>query len=158
MNCSTFANSHNPEDSKPPGHHTDISEPDAQFTASYPDELVVRLAHLAGLMEARGQIELHDWDSLCQAIQQIITAYDQDRFENFNPTCIEDAAERWFTSQFGTDNNKEPLEKTSPTICSPEHLISMSKRNFKPLSTMITTAAGKSHSPSTTPPSEKQIR
>lgn len=60
MNHSTPIKPHNPEDSKPPGHHTNMEKSDTQSTASYPDELVVRLAHLAGLLEAHGQIELHD--------------------------------------------------------------------------------------------------
>lgn len=64
-----------------------------------PDELVVRLAHYAGEMEAKGRISPPEWDDLCSAIQTAMDLYYNNPSET-NPFHIEDIAEKVFLEKF----------------------------------------------------------
>lgn len=98
--------------------------PKMEVIVPRPDDLVVRLAHLAGTLEANGQIEEMEWENLSGAIQKIIQAYDNDPSENFAPSSIDDAAEKYFIQEFGS--NQEVIKKT------PEKLVAEAKAPQKP--------------------------
>ena len=91
-----------PED----GKVVQVGEPGAGF-AVLPevDELVVRMAHMAGEMEVRKEIEPMEWDDLCAAITDAIKEY-YDNPSETNPFEIEDVADRVLRERFGA----KPLE------------------------------------------------
>ena len=64
------------------------------------DELVVQMAHMAGEMEARKEIEPMDWEELCEAIRDAIHEYYENPSET-NPFQAEDVAERVLRARFG---------------------------------------------------------
>lgn len=83
---------------------------DAKLLPQYlPDELVVRLAHYAGEMEAKNQIAPPEWDDLCSAIRKTMDRYYADPNET-NPFHIEDIAEQVFLEHFpiGEKTNGHP--------------------------------------------------
>lgn len=65
------------------------------------DELVVRMAHYSGAMEARKEIEPMEWDDLCGAIRDAVKEY-YDNPSETNPFVIEDIAEKVFRARFGS--------------------------------------------------------
>lgn len=94
----------------------------AKMTLQYlPDELVVRLAHYAGEMEAKKQIDPPEWDDLFSAIRDAMDRYYADPNET-NPFHIEDVAEQVFTERFpaGEGSKRKPKSIQLPdgsTIC-----------------------------------------
>lgn len=67
--------------------------------ANLPDELVVRMAHEAGWMEAEGKIELHSWEDLRAAIYEAICNYRKEHNER-NPFSIEETIENILIGRF----------------------------------------------------------
>lgn len=64
-----------------------------------PDEITMRLSHLAGMLESRGEIASSEWDDLTRAIQDAENAYYNDvRFTT--ASSIEEVAERIFKERF----------------------------------------------------------
>lgn len=64
-----------------------------------PDEITMRLSHLAGMMESRGEIASSEWDDLTRAIKDAENAYYNDvRFTT--ASSIEEVAERIFKERF----------------------------------------------------------
>lgn len=70
-----------------------------------PDEITMRLSHLAGMMESRGEIASSEWDDLTRAIKDAEIAYYNDvRF--ITASSIEEVAERIFTERFPVSLDK----------------------------------------------------
>lgn len=64
-----------------------------------PDEITMRLSHLAGMMESRGEIICSEWDDMSKAIKDAENAYYNDvRFTT--ASSIEEVAERIFKERF----------------------------------------------------------
>lgn len=64
-----------------------------------PDEITMRLSHLAGMMESRGEITCSEWDDMSKAIKDAENAYYNDvRFTT--ASSIEEVAERIFKERF----------------------------------------------------------
>lgn len=64
-----------------------------------PDEITMRLSHLAGMMESRGEITCSEWDEMSKAIKDAENAYYNDvRFTT--ASSIEEVAERIFKERF----------------------------------------------------------
>lgn len=64
-----------------------------------PDEITMRLSHLAGMLESRGEITCSEWDDLTRAIKDAENAYYNDvRFTT--ASSIEEVAERIFKERF----------------------------------------------------------
>ena len=64
-----------------------------------PDEITMRLSHLAGMLESRGEIASSEWDDLTRAIKDAENAYYNDvRFTT--ASSIEEVAERIFKERF----------------------------------------------------------
>lgn len=74
------------------------------------DELVVRLAHMAGELEARKEIAAPEWDDLCGAIRDAIQEYYENPSET-NPFVVEDVAEKVFRERFARVPDIEAIEK-----------------------------------------------
>lgn len=64
------------------------------------DELVVRMAHMAGELETRKEIEPMEWGDLCAAIQDAIKEY-YDNSSDANPFHVEDVADKVLRERFG---------------------------------------------------------
>lgn len=77
------------------------------------DELVVRMAHLAGELESRNEIETMDWEELCEAIRDAIHEYYEDPSET-NPFQVEEVAERVLIARFG---EAKPLGEVLSDAC-----------------------------------------
>lgn len=74
------------------------------------DELVVRMAHYSGAMEARKEIEPMEWDDLCGAIRDAIKEY-YDNPSETNPFQADDIAEKVLRERFGAKPDTiKPLE------------------------------------------------
>lgn len=74
------------------------------------DELVVRISHMAGEMEARKEIEPMEWGDLCAAIQDAIKEY-YDNPSATNPFQVEDVAEQVLKARFGSKpDTVQPIE------------------------------------------------
>lgn len=70
-----------------------------------PDEITMRLSHLAGMLESRGEIASSEWDDLTRAIKDAEIAYYNDvRF--ITASSIEEVAERIFTERFPVSLDK----------------------------------------------------
>lgn len=64
-----------------------------------PDEITMRLSHLAGMMESRGEITCSEWDDMSKAIKDAENAYYNDvRFTT--ASSLEEVAERIFKERF----------------------------------------------------------
>lgn len=64
-----------------------------------PDEITMRLSHLAGMLESRGEIASSEWDDMSKAIKDAENAYYNDvRFTT--ASSIEEVAERIFKERF----------------------------------------------------------
>lgn len=64
-----------------------------------PDEITMRLSHLAGMLESRGEIASSEWDDLSRAIRDAENAYYNDvRFTA--ASSLEEVAERIFKERF----------------------------------------------------------
>lgn len=64
-----------------------------------PDEITMRLSHLAGWMESRGEITCSEWDDMSKAIKDAENAYYNDvRFTK--ASSLEEVAERIFKERF----------------------------------------------------------
>lgn len=64
-----------------------------------PDEITMRLSHLAGWMESRGEITCSEWDDMSKAIKDAENAYYNDvRFTT--ASSLEEVAERIFKERF----------------------------------------------------------
>lgn len=89
-------------------HAPETSEPAAPVKETQmPDELVVRLAHYAGEMEAKGQIAAPEWDDLCAAIRDAIDEY-YGHPNGTNPFVVEDIADKVFRERFPVREHSEP--------------------------------------------------
>lgn len=81
-----------------------------------PDELVVRLAHEAGWLEAEGKIEIHSWEDLQTAIRDAITEY-YDHPSEKNPFTIEETIEKILLEQYPSDPaTAKNTEVTKPSL------------------------------------------
>ena len=70
-----------------------------------PDEITMRLSHLAGMLESRGEITCSEWDDMSKAIKDAENAYYNDvRF--ITASSIEEVAERIFTERFPVSLDK----------------------------------------------------
>ena len=70
-----------------------------------PDEITMRLSHLAGMMESRGEIICSEWDEMSKAIKDAENAYYNDvRFTT--ASSIEEVAERIFKERFPVSLDK----------------------------------------------------
>lgn len=70
-----------------------------------PDEITMRLSHLAGMLESRGEIASSEWDDLTRAIKDAENAYYNDvRFTT--ASSIEEVAERIFKERFPVSLDK----------------------------------------------------
>lgn len=70
-----------------------------------PDEIIMRLSHLAGMLESRGEIASSEWDDLTRAIKDAENAYYNDvRFTT--ASSIEEVAERIFKERFPVSPDK----------------------------------------------------
>lgn len=70
-----------------------------------PDEIIMRLSHLAGMLESRGEIASSEWDDLTRAIKDAENAYYNDvRFTT--ASSIEEVAERIFKERFPVSLDK----------------------------------------------------
>lgn len=70
-----------------------------------PDEITMRLSHLAGMLESRGEIASSEWDDLTRAIKDAENAYYNDvRFTT--ASSIEEVAERIFKERFPVSPDK----------------------------------------------------
>lgn len=76
-----------------------------------PDELIVRLAHEAGWIEAEGKIELASWDELQTAIRDAIKEY-YDHASEKNPFDIEETIEKILLERYPAA--AEPVKNTAP--------------------------------------------
>lgn len=64
-----------------------------------PDELTMRLSHLAGMMESRGEISSSEWDDMSKAIKDAVRAYYSDTSFVMS-SSIEEIAENIFKDRF----------------------------------------------------------
>ena len=70
-----------------------------------PDEITMRLSHLAGMMESRGEITCSEWDDMSKAIKDAENAYYNDvRFTT--TSSLEEVAERIFKERFPVSPDK----------------------------------------------------
>lgn len=70
-----------------------------------PDEITMRLSHLAGMLESRGEITCSEWDDLTRAIKDAENAYYNDvRFTT--ASSLEEVAERIFRERFPVSLDK----------------------------------------------------
>lgn len=70
-----------------------------------PDEITMRLSHLAGMMESRGEITCSEWDDMSKAIKDAENAYYNDvRFTT--ASSLEEVAERIFKERFPVSPDK----------------------------------------------------
>lgn len=70
-----------------------------------PDEITMRLSHLAGWMESRGEITCSEWDDMSKAIKDAENAYYNDvRFTT--ASSLEEVAERIFKERFPVSPDK----------------------------------------------------
>ena len=70
-----------------------------------PDEITMRLSHLAGMLESRGEIASSEWDDLTRAIKDAENAYYNDvRFTT--ASSLEEVAERIFKERFPVSLDK----------------------------------------------------
>lgn len=70
-----------------------------------PDEITMRLSHLAGVLESRGEIASSEWDNLSKAIKDAENAYYNDvRFTT--ASSLEEVAERIFKERFPVSPDK----------------------------------------------------
>lgn len=70
-----------------------------------PDEITMRLSHLAGWMESRGEITCSEWDDMSKAIKDAENAYYNDvRFTT--TSSLEEVAERIFKERFPVSPDK----------------------------------------------------
>lgn len=70
-----------------------------------PDEITMRLSHLAGMLESRGEITCSEWDDLTRAIKDAENAYYNDvRFTT--ASSLEEVAERIFKERFPVSPDK----------------------------------------------------
>ena len=70
-----------------------------------PDEITMRLSHLAGMLESRGEITCSEWDDLTRAIRDAENAYYNDvRFTT--ASSLEEVAERIFKERFPVSPDK----------------------------------------------------
>lgn len=70
-----------------------------------PDEITMRLSHLAGWMESRGEITCSEWDDMSKAIKDAENAYYDDvRFTT--ASSLEEVAERIFKERFPVSPDK----------------------------------------------------
>lgn len=70
-----------------------------------PDEITMRLSHLAGMMESRGEITCSEWDDMSKAIKDAENAYYNDvRFTT--ASSLEEVAERIFKERFPVSLDK----------------------------------------------------
>ena len=70
-----------------------------------PDEITMRLSHLAGWMESRGEITCSEWDDISKAIKDAENAYYNDvRFTT--ASSLEEVAERIFKERFPVSPDK----------------------------------------------------
>ena len=85
-----------------------------------PEEMLIRLAHMAGGMEARGEIELEEWELLEECISDAIKFYydgceymnqriTPERAKELENKCYTDVAEALMLDRFGIPR-KEVLE------------------------------------------------
>ena len=76
-----------------------------QGRESEPDEITIRLSHLAGMLESRGEIASSEWDDLTRAIKDAENAYYNDvRFTT--ASSLEEVAERIFKERFPVSLDK----------------------------------------------------
>ena len=109
---------------------TGLPTPEYEPKAAH-EEMVIQLAHLAGSMEASGHLEATEWTVLAQAIHQVIDAYLDDPSESRNPFALEDAAEQYFTIQFGTEEYRETAVEEGWAEKNLTELISEAKKTYK---------------------------
>lgn len=70
-----------------------------------PDEITMRLSHLAGMLESRGEITCSEWDDMSKAIKDAENAYYNDvRFTA--ASSLEEVAERIFKERFPVSPDK----------------------------------------------------
>lgn len=70
-----------------------------------PDEITMRLSHLAGMMESQGEITCSEWDDMSKAIKDAENAYYNDvRFTT--ASSLEEVAERIFKERFPVSPDK----------------------------------------------------
>lgn len=70
-----------------------------------PDEITMRLSHLAGMMESRGEITCSEWDDMSKAIKDAENVYYNDvRFTT--ASSLEEVAERIFKERFPVSPDK----------------------------------------------------
>lgn len=70
-----------------------------------PDEITMRLSHLAGMLESRGEITCSEWDDMSKAIKDAENAYYNDvRFTT--ASSLEEVAERIFKERFPVSPDK----------------------------------------------------
>lgn len=70
-----------------------------------PDEITMRLSHLAGMLESRGEITCSEWDDMSKAIKDAENAYYNDvRFTT--ASSLEEVAERIFKERFPVSLDK----------------------------------------------------
>ncbi len=93
--------------------------------------LLVRLAHLAGVMEVEDVIANADWDEIIASINIFLSAYLNDPSESINPFDLDDAAERYFITRFGRDEFREAAIRDGWFSKSVEELISDAKKNTR---------------------------
>ena len=70
-----------------------------------PDEITIRLSHLAGMLESRGEIASSEWDDLTRAIKDAENAYYNDVRFTTAPS-LEEVAERIFKERFPVSLDK----------------------------------------------------
>lgn len=77
---------------------------------SLPDELIVRMAHEAGWLEAEGKIKVGAWEDLQIAIRDAINKY-YDNSSEKNPFVIEDILDSILLERFlrNRKSNRSPL-------------------------------------------------
>ena len=97
----------------------EVFEADRQLEANrdskedLPDELIVRLAHEAGWMEAEGKIEVHSWEEIQTAIRDAIKEHSE-TLTSWNPFDIEDTIEKILLERFPSE--PEPAQSTDKEI------------------------------------------
>ena len=79
---------------------------------SLPDELIVRMAHEAGWLEAEGKIKFGAWEDLQIAIRDAINEYYDNSIEK-NPFDIEDILDSILLERFSSEQEKS--QKSSLT-------------------------------------------
>lgn len=91
----------------------DFFEADRQLEAGktssqdLPDELIVRMGHEAGWMEAEGKIEVYSWEELQIAIRDAIHEYYEDPNDR-NPFSVEETLCRVLLERFASEPDSEP--------------------------------------------------